>query len=40
MIVLVTYQLKDASVRDANPTPPTIGRRDSTTQIVGNCKAI
>ena len=38
MIVIVTYQLKDASVRDANATPPTIGRRDNTTQGVGNCK--
>lgn len=37
MIVIVTYQLKDASVRDANATPPTIGRRDATTQTVGNC---
>jgi hypothetical protein len=37
MIVIVTYQLKDASVRDANATPPTIGRRDASTQTVGNC---
>jgi hypothetical protein len=40
MIVIVTYQLKDASVRDANATPPTIGRRDNPTQTVGNCHAI
>lgn len=37
IIVIVTYQLKDASVRDANATPPTIGRREDTTQIVGSC---
>jgi hypothetical protein len=36
MIVLVTYQLKEASVRDANATPPTIGRSESITQTVGN----
>jgi hypothetical protein len=29
-------QLKEASVRDASATPPTIGRRDITTQGVGN----
>lgn len=40
MIVLVTYQLKEASVRDANATPPTIGRSESITQTVGNCHAI
>lgn len=38
MIMVVTYQLNDASVRDANATPPTIGRRDATTQTVGNCR--
>jgi hypothetical protein len=31
------YQLKEASVRDANATPPTMGRRDNPTQRVGNC---
>ena len=30
-----SYQLKDASVADANATPPTMGRRDATTQGVG-----
>lgn len=40
MLVIGTYQLKDASVRDANATPPTIGRRDPTTQTVGNCHVI
>jgi hypothetical protein len=34
----LSYQLKEASVRDASATPPTIGRRDITTQGVGNCK--
>lgn len=30
-----SYQLKEASVADANATPPTIGRMDATTQGVG-----
>jgi hypothetical protein len=34
----ISYQLKEASVRDASATPPTIGRRDITTQGVGNCE--
>lgn len=29
-------QLKEASVADASATPPTIGRREESTQIVGN----
>lgn len=31
------YQLKEASVREAKPTPPTMGIRDNTTHIVGIC---
>lgn len=30
-----SYQLKEASVIDARATPPTIGRREPTTQGVG-----
>lgn len=30
-------QLKEASVRDAKATPPTIGTIDITTHTVGNC---
>lgn len=33
----LTYQLKDASVSEANPTPPTIGTSESRTQRVGIC---
>lgn len=36
----IAYQLKEASEIDANATPPTIGRRDKTTQGVGSCMAI
>lgn len=31
----VTNQLKEASVTEARATPPTMGRRESTTQGVG-----
>jgi len=34
------YQLKEASVADANATPPTIGTREPTTHAVGACKKI
>lgn len=37
MIVLTPRQLKDASVIDASPTPPTIGKREEITHIVGFC---
>lgn len=33
--VVVSYQLNDASVTDASPTPPTIGIKEATTQGVG-----
>lgn len=36
-LLSMTYQLKEASVNDAKATPPTIGIRDSITQIVGTC---
>lgn len=34
---IVCYQLKEASVKDANATPPTIGTSEETTQIFGLC---
>lgn len=37
MSLQFSYQLKEASVIDANATPPTIGKREDTTQRVGNC---
>lgn len=35
--VVCSYQLKEASVKDARATPPTIGTREETTQRVGLC---
>lgn len=40
MASYIPYQLNEASVRDANATPPTIGTRDNTTKGVGICKVI
>lgn len=34
---MIFYQLKEASVREANATPPTIGTRDNITHMVGIC---
>jgi len=34
-----SYQLKEASVREANATPPTIGTRVATTNGFGTCLA-
>lgn len=36
-ITVISHQLKEASVKDANATPPTIGTREETTQRVGLC---
>ena len=36
--MFVSYQLKDASLNDANATPPTTGMREETIQKVGHCK--
>ena len=33
----ISYQLKEASVKDANATPPTIGIREETTHKDGIC---
>jgi len=35
--VVITYQLKETSVIDANATPPTIGIREENTHRVGIC---
>jgi hypothetical protein len=35
-----SYQLNEASVTDASATPPTIGRREPTTQGVGICHKV
>ena len=32
---MIPYQLNEASVTDANATPPTIGTNEETTQRVG-----
>ena len=38
MYVSTPYQLKEASVIDASPTPPTIGISEEIIHIFGTCK--